>query len=148
MKKVIVGLLLLAAAGAAYYLLVIKKKTDIETAIAINKDMLTGSWQVDRVVPGSKDSTAAWSAMKTAVDSSLAKSTFHFDSTGLLILHRRDTTRQNDTSRYEWGGTNKVYIRSLVNKGNSDSLLVQRLVKDSLALVTADSARLYLTRLK
>jgi len=146
MKKVFIGLLLLAAAGAGYYLLVIKKTTD--TAIAFNKNRLTGSWQIDKIVSGSKDSTAAWSAMGRTIDSSLARNTFHFDSTGLLIHRSIDTTPPGDTSRYEWVGTNKIYIHSHFNKGNSDSLLVERLVKDSLVLVTTDSARLYLLKMK
>ena len=131
MNKLIIGLLIIAA-GAGVYFLLSKKKNSTEAA-NIKKELIIGTWKVESYQP--------------ATDSLQPKYSYDFQKDGMAVRSVNDSLK-TDTVKYEWKKTGQLVIKESMADSTGKVYNIEKLTKDSLQIIGADSVVVSLTKLK
>jgi hypothetical protein len=144
MKKIFIGLLVIAAGAGAYYFLQNKRPASKNQ---LQKELLIGKWKMDTLSGHPSDSALdATLALIVELDSNLYDYHYDFLADG-HILQSLDDTVTTDTSYYEWKG-NELLIKQGTKNATAETFTISALNKDSLVMLSNDSASLAFTRLK
>jgi hypothetical protein len=119
MNKLFIGLLILAAGTGVFFLL--RKNKGTQTTETIHKDLLIGKW---------KDSA----------------NHYVFEKEG-IILHSLNDSLKADTSYYAWKDNDLVWKEN-AEDSIGRTFIIQKLVRDSLQLLSKDSVSILLIRVK
>jgi uncharacterized protein HemX len=142
MKKVFIGLLIVAAGAGAFYFLQKKKAEN-----TIEKELLTGKWTLNSLDVKTKDSSAYFLSLISAIDSNFTKYRYDFKADGNVLKSLTDSVKA-DSSHYEWTKKNELVWKENARDSTSEVFTVTRLTNDSLLLLSKDSTTFVFAKLK
>jgi len=143
MKKVFIGLLILAAGAGTFYFLQKKKSEG-----TIEKELLTGKWKLSSIDVKTKDSSDYYREFITSFDSNSYKYRYDFRKDGNVTRSLVDSVN-TDTLHYAWTKKNELSWKENVSDSLAgDVFSVSLLTRDSLVMLSKDSAIYVFTKLK
>ena len=130
MNKLFIGLLIVAAGTGAFFLLRMKDKPE---AIAFNKELILGKWEVNSNGP--------------VTDSSFSIFRYEFLKSGDILRSINDSVKA-DTAYYEWNKDQELVWKEKPADETGNVFAVLTLNADSLQLQRKDSAIILFTKMK
>lgn len=146
MKKIILAVILLAAAGGGTYYLLKKQKTSTAT---INKELTTGKWKIDSLVPVNDSSSTNFALLLFAMDSNSRKLVYDFQPDGKVIVSNpADSNAKKDTTSFRWGKDKEIFWKERITDTATERMTVVKLDKEDFVLQSKDSILIYFRKMK
>ena len=145
MKKLFIGLLVIAAGAGIFFFLQNKKSEDSNT---FQKELVVGKWKLNSLDVKTKDSSAYYLSLISAIDSNFTKYRYDFKADGNVLKSLSDSVKA-DSSHYQWTKKNELtWKENATDSSASEIFTVTKLTTDSLLLLSKDSAIFVFTKWK
>ncbi len=144
MNKLIIGLLLIAATAGTFY--VLQKKRSNVTNDYVKKELILGKWKIKSYDAVEDSSHSLLVGIMALVDSNTFKYTYEFTK-DKKVLRLLGDSGSIDTSEFDWQNDLLLWKEDRQDT-TGELLLVKKLDKDSLRLMSDDSTQIIFTREK
>ncbi|HEX6191098.1 MAG TPA: hypothetical protein VFZ42_01985 [Chitinophagaceae bacterium] len=144
MNKLIIGLLLIAATAGTFY--VLQKKRSNVTNDYVKKELILGKWKIKSYDAVEDSSHSLLVGIMALVDSNTFKYTYEFTKDKKVLRLLGDSV-SIDTSEFDWQNDLLLWKEDRQDT-TGELLLVKKLDKDSLRLMSDDSTQIIFTREK
>jgi len=145
MKKLFIAAVLIAALGGALYYYFEMRKP--QSGNPVFKDELIGTWKIDSVAVGKKDSGVVFGLMVLALDSNYLHYTYTFAKDGGIEKRLGDSTINEKLSYIVKDSTEFVFVEGDSTKETFSNKIVS-FDKNNFTLMATDSTLLFFKRQK
>lgn len=144
MKKLFIAAVLIAALGGALYYYEMRKP---QSNNPVFKDEVIGTWKIDSVAVGKKDSSVVFGLMVLALDSNYLHYTYTFAKDGGIEKRLGDSTINEKLSYIVKDSTEFVFVEGDSTKETFSNKIVS-FNKNNFTLMATDSTLLFFKRQK